>query len=196
MRAQRVRNAFKQEPRQRRSVAAYTFHQVAKPFCWLGACLLTLGYRTLLNGIWPNPLRIFPAVFSRNSGSASSQQCLQLCCISVRKRTVIPSPSRPQSTPLRKVVAYTRSKLHFAMLSLFLELRARLPNVIIGAITRESMRRALATGIKGRQVLDFLKWHAHPIVRRRSPVVPENIADQVRYCHVLLHVSLEVWCQY
>lgn len=78
-----------------------------------------------------------------------------------------------------KVVAYTRSKLHFAMLSLFLELRARLPNVIIGAITRESMRRALATGIKGRQVLDFLKWHAHPVVRRRSPVVPENIADQV-----------------
>lgn len=67
------------------------------------------------------------------------------------------------------------------MLSLFLELRARLPNVIIGAITRESMRRALATGIKGRQVLDFLKWHAHPVVRRRSPVVPENIADQVQY---------------
>lgn len=78
-----------------------------------------------------------------------------------------------------QVVAYTRSKLHFAMLSLFLELRARLPNVIIGVITRESMRRALATGIKGRQVLDFLKWHAHPVVRRRSPVVPENISDQV-----------------
>lgn len=78
-----------------------------------------------------------------------------------------------------KVVAYTRSKLHFAMLSLFLDLRTRLPNVIIGVITRESMRRALATGIKGRQVLDFLKCHAHPVVRRRSPVVPENIADQV-----------------
>ncbi|CAN0381675.1 unnamed protein product [Ascophyllum nodosum] len=78
-----------------------------------------------------------------------------------------------------QVVAYTRSKLHFAMLSLFLDLRTRLPNVIIGAITRESMRRALATGIKGRQVLDFLKCHAHPVVRRRSPVVPENIADQV-----------------
>lgn len=67
------------------------------------------------------------------------------------------------------------------MLSLFLDLRTRLPNVIIGVITRESMRRALATGIKGRQVLDFLKCHAHPVVRRRSPVVPENIADQV--CH-------------
>lgn len=65
------------------------------------------------------------------------------------------------------------------MLSLFLELRALLPNAIVGAITRESMRKALATGIQGRQVLDFLKWHAHPVVRRRSPVVPENIADQV-----------------
>ncbi|CAN0482297.1 unnamed protein product [Ectocarpus sp. 8 AP-2014] len=41
------------------------------------------------------------------------------------------------------------------------------------------MRKALSTGIKGRQVLDFLKWHAHPVVRRRTPVVPENIADQV-----------------
>ncbi|CAN0540330.1 unnamed protein product, partial [Ectocarpus sp. 8 AP-2014] len=79
-----------------------------------------------------------------------------------------------------KVIAYTRSKLHFAMLSLFLELRALLPNAIVGAITRESMRKALSTGIKGRQVLDFLKWHAHPVVRRRTPVVPENIADQVR----------------
>lgn len=88
-----------------------------------------------------------------------------------------------------KVVAYTRSKLHFAMLSLFLELRARLPNVIIGAITRESMRRALATGIKGRQVLDFLKWHAHPVVRRRTPVVPENIADQV-FCVCVRSVVL------
>eukprot|EP00903_Cladosiphon_okamuranus_P007748 g7506.t1 len=78
-----------------------------------------------------------------------------------------------------QVIAYTRSKLHFAMLSLFLELRALLPNAIVGAITRESMRKALATGIKGRQVLDFLKWHAHPVVRRRTPVVPENIADQV-----------------
>ncbi|CAM9500545.1 unnamed protein product [Ectocarpus sp. 6 AP-2014] len=78
-----------------------------------------------------------------------------------------------------QVIAYTRSKLHFAMLSLFLELRALLPNAIVGAITRESMRKALSTGIKGRQVLDFLKWHAHPVVRRRTPVVPENIADQV-----------------
>lgn len=65
------------------------------------------------------------------------------------------------------------------MLSLFLELRALLPNAIVGAITRESMRKALATGIKGRQVLDFLKCHAHPVVRRRTPIVPENIADQV-----------------
>ena len=84
------------------------------------------------------------------------------------------------SLACQQVIAYTRSKLHFAMLSLFLELRALLPNAIVGAITRESMRKALATGIKGRQVLDFLKWHAHPVVRRRTPVVPENIADQVR----------------
>lgn len=84
------------------------------------------------------------------------------------------------------MIAYTRSKLHFAMLSLFLELRALLPNAIVGAITRESMRKALATGIKGRQVLDFLKWHAHPVVRRRTPVVPENIADQVRRGAALL----------
>ncbi|CAN0426136.1 unnamed protein product, partial [Discosporangium mesarthrocarpum] len=78
-----------------------------------------------------------------------------------------------------QVVCYSRSNLHFAMLSLFTELRARLPNAIIGAITRESMRQALAMGIGGRQVLDFLKWHAHPTVRRRSPVVPENVADQI-----------------
>ncbi|CAM9922445.1 unnamed protein product [Choristocarpus tenellus] len=76
-------------------------------------------------------------------------------------------------------MCYTSSNLHLAMLSLFVELRARLPNAIVGAITRESMRRALAMGIGGRQVLDFLKWHSHPAVRHRSPVVPENVADQV-----------------
>eukprot|EP00611_Tribonema_gayanum_P025016 TRINITY_DN560_c0_g1_i1.p3 TRINITY_DN560_c0_g1~~TRINITY_DN560_c0_g1_i1.p3 ORF type:complete len:159 (-),score=58.26 TRINITY_DN560_c0_g1_i1:179-655(-) len=78
-----------------------------------------------------------------------------------------------------QVVAYTTSDLHVAMLTLFLELRARLPNMVIGVITRESVRQALVTGIKASQILDFLKWHAHPNVINRRPMIPENIADQI-----------------
>ncbi|KAG5176605.1 transcription factor Tfb2-domain-containing protein [Tribonema minus] len=78
-----------------------------------------------------------------------------------------------------QVVAYTTSDLHVAMLTLFLELRARLPNMVIGVITRESVRQALVTGIKASQILNFLKWHAHPNVINRRPMIPENIADQI-----------------
>ncbi|CAN0066863.1 unnamed protein product [Heterosigma akashiwo] len=73
------------------------------------------------------------------------------------------------------------------MLSLFVELRLRLRNVVVGAITRDSARRAFDTGISARQVLAFLRAHAHPAQRRRGrssgggggPVVPENVADQL-----------------
>ncbi|CAM9406818.1 unnamed protein product [Chrysoparadoxa australica] len=78
-----------------------------------------------------------------------------------------------------QVIAYTSSDLHVAMLSLFVELKARVPNMVMGTITRESIRKALLTGIKARQILNFLQWHPHPVVASRVPIVPENIADQI-----------------
>ncbi|CAM9544564.1 unnamed protein product [Phaeothamnion confervicola] len=78
-----------------------------------------------------------------------------------------------------QVVAYTSSSLHLAMLSLFVELRVRMPNVVVGCVTRESVKKALVTGISARQILGFLRWHAHPNALKRSPVIPENVSDQI-----------------
>ncbi|KAJ0394152.1 hypothetical protein P43SY_009838 [Pythium insidiosum] len=78
-----------------------------------------------------------------------------------------------------KVYAYTTSTLHVAMLSVFVDIVARLPNLAVGFITRESLRSALIHGISAQQIYDFLVQHAHPRMRARQPILPENIADQI-----------------
>ncbi|GLE04608.1 hypothetical protein PINS_up013578 [Pythium insidiosum] len=78
-----------------------------------------------------------------------------------------------------KVYAYTTSTLHVAMLSVFVDIVARLPNLAVGFITRESLRSALIHGISAQQIYDFLVQHAHPRMRTRQPILPENIADQI-----------------
>ncbi|KAL7678826.1 putative transcription factor TFIIH subunit p52/Tfb2, transcription factor Tfb2 [Plasmopara halstedii] len=78
-----------------------------------------------------------------------------------------------------KIYAYTSSTLHVAMLSVFVDIVARLPNLAIGFITRESLRSALIHGISAQQIYDFLVKHAHPKMRQNTPIVPENIADQI-----------------
>ncbi|TMW61849.1 hypothetical protein Poli38472_010912 [Pythium oligandrum] len=78
-----------------------------------------------------------------------------------------------------KIYAYSTSTLHIAMLSVFVDIVARLPNLAIGFITRESLRSALIHGISAQQIYDFLMKHAHPRMRKNNPVIPENIADQI-----------------
>lgn len=78
-----------------------------------------------------------------------------------------------------KIYAYTNSTLHVAMLSVFVDIVARLPNLAIGFITRESLRSALIHGISAQQIYDFLMKHVHPKMRQNSPIIPENIADQI-----------------
>ncbi|KAI9909940.1 hypothetical protein PsorP6_010529 [Peronosclerospora sorghi] len=65
------------------------------------------------------------------------------------------------------------------MLSVFVDIMARLPNLPIGFITRESLWSSLIHGISAQQIYDFLMKHAHPKMRPNSPVIPENIADQI-----------------
>lgn len=96
-----------------------------------------------------------------------------------------------------KIYAYTRSTLHVAMLSVFVDIVARLPNLAIGFITRESLRSALIHGISAQQIYDFLMKHVHPKMRHNSPVIPENIADQIylwEVCDVVLLLAGEFIC--
>lgn len=64
-----------------------------------------------------------------------------------------------------KLYAYSNSPLEIAILNLFVHLRTRFANMVIGQITRESIRNALYNGITAEQVIRFLENHAHPQMR-------------------------------
>lgn len=64
-----------------------------------------------------------------------------------------------------KLYAYTNSPLEIAILNLFVHLRVRFANMVIGQITRESIRKALYNGITAEQIIKFLDAHAHSQMR-------------------------------
>jgi hypothetical protein len=82
------------------------------------------------------------------------------------------------------------------VLALFTTLRSRFPNLVVGQITRESVKRALQSGISAEQVgaqvvqhlsslkpmlakiISYLSTHAHPQMRK-------NVRDAT-YCRLFL----------
>ncbi|KAH6565356.1 hypothetical protein BASA50_005389 [Batrachochytrium salamandrivorans] len=79
-----------------------------------------------------------------------------------------------------RVYSYTDSPLQIAVLSLFISMRVRFANMVIGIITRDSVREALAKGISAEQIITYLTTHAHPEMKKGSPILPSTIVDQIR----------------
>lgn len=79
-----------------------------------------------------------------------------------------------------RLYAYSSSKLHCEILRLFSRVEYQLPNLIVGAITKESLYNAFENGITAEQIISFLQQNAHPRVAERTPAVPENVTDQIR----------------
>ncbi|KAK4483562.1 hypothetical protein RD792_010761 [Penstemon davidsonii] len=79
-----------------------------------------------------------------------------------------------------RVYAYSQSKLHCEILRLFSRIEYQLPNLIVGAINKESLYKAFQNGISAEQIISFLQQNAHPRVTERIPSVPENVTDQMR----------------
>ncbi|KAI9833139.1 MAG: hypothetical protein M1819_003761 [Sarea resinae] len=79
-----------------------------------------------------------------------------------------------------RIYAYTSSPLQIAVLALFTRLSTRYPNMVAGRITRESIRRAISTGITSAQIISYLSTHAHPQMARNTPVLPPTVVDQIR----------------
>nr|XP_027080328.1 general transcription and DNA repair factor IIH subunit TFB2-like isoform X2 [Coffea arabica] len=77
-----------------------------------------------------------------------------------------------------RMYAYSSSKLHCEILRLFARVEYQLPNLIVGAITKESLYKAFQNGITAEQIISFLQQNAHPRVAERIPTVPENVTDQ------------------
>ncbi|KAK6932556.1 Transcription factor TFIIH subunit p52/Tfb2 [Dillenia turbinata] len=79
-----------------------------------------------------------------------------------------------------RMYAYSSSKLNCEILRLFSRIEYQLPNLIVGAITKESLYDAFENGISAEQIISFLQQNAHPRVAERVPSVPENVTDQIR----------------
>ncbi|KAL8448460.1 hypothetical protein Emed_003794 [Eimeria media] len=84
-----------------------------------------------------------------------------------------------------KVYMYTSSPLHTSVLAHLCELTARLPNLVVGLLTRASVLGALKAGITADQIIGFLEAHAHQVAlesknKHNRPLIPENVAIQLR----------------
>lgn len=79
-----------------------------------------------------------------------------------------------------RLYAYSTSKLHCEILRLFSRIEYQLPNLIVGAITKESLYNAFENGIAAEQIIAFLQQNSHPRVAERMPSIPENVTDQIR----------------
>ncbi|XP_056632985.1 general transcription factor IIH subunit 4 [Diorhabda sublineata] len=81
-----------------------------------------------------------------------------------------------------RVYAYTDSNLQVALIGLFTELMYRFPNLVVGVITRDSIRQALRGGITADQIIGFLKQHAHPkmLDTEAKQPLPPTVVDQIK----------------
>ena len=61
-----------------------------------------------------------------------------------------------------KVYAYPSSPLYQAILKLFMDENYRFQNLIVGMLTRSSLKEAFKKGITAAQIMGFLTKHAHP----------------------------------
>ncbi|KAK5082062.1 RNA polymerase II transcription factor B 52 kDa subunit [Lithohypha guttulata] len=67
-----------------------------------------------------------------------------------------------------RLYAYTSSPLQIALLSTFVYLRSRHPNMVTGKLTKQSVQKAIQQGITAEQLCAYLSSHAHPVMRRTA----------------------------
>ncbi|KAI5122551.1 hypothetical protein M0805_005278 [Coniferiporia weirii] len=79
-----------------------------------------------------------------------------------------------------RLYAYTDNPLQTAVLNLFVTLKYRFPNLVVGSVTRDSVKKALSNGITADQIVKYLTTHAHPQMRKNNPLIPVTVQDQIR----------------
>lgn len=79
-----------------------------------------------------------------------------------------------------RVYAYTQSPLLIAILNLFATLKTRFPNMVSAKLTKTSTQNAIKLGITADQIVSYLSTHAHPVMRRQTPILPPTVVDQIR----------------
>ncbi|KAF2226245.1 putative TFIIH and nucleotide excision repair factor 3 complexes subunit [Elsinoe ampelina] len=79
-----------------------------------------------------------------------------------------------------RMYAYTSSPLLIQIIALFASLKTRYPNMLTATLTKTSIQRAIQRGITADQIISYLTTHAHPILRKQTPILPPTVVDQIR----------------
>jgi transcription initiation factor TFIIH subunit 4 len=79
-----------------------------------------------------------------------------------------------------RLYAYTNSLIQIAILSLFTKLQHRFPNLVSGKLTKDSVHRAVQSGITSAQIISYLTTYAHPQMQKSNPPLPPTVMDQIR----------------
>jgi transcription initiation factor TFIIH subunit 4 len=77
-----------------------------------------------------------------------------------------------------RLYAYTTSAFQTNLLRLFTHMRYRLPNLVVGHLTRDAVREALMIGIKADQIIGYLNAHGHP--RMKNGMIPSTVRDEIK----------------
>jgi len=80
-----------------------------------------------------------------------------------------------------RIYAYTQSSFHESLLRLFTKIDYKLPNMIVGTLTEESIKKAVNTGIKKEQIIKFMNKNIHPAQRN----LVEKEKAKANYAHVM-----------
>lgn len=86
-----------------------------------------------------------------------------------------------------RVYGYTDSNLQVALLGLFTEMLYRFPNLVVGVLTRDSIRQAFRGGITADQIISYLEQHAHATMLTKentainsTSLLPPTVVDQIK----------------
>ena len=78
-----------------------------------------------------------------------------------------------------QIYAYCNSTLSVKVLSLIMDMKFRMPNLVVGKITRSSLRRAFTNGITAEEIITFLHQNAHAETRKLEYPIPETFIHQI-----------------
>lgn len=79
-----------------------------------------------------------------------------------------------------KIYAYTSNELEIAILNLFINIRIRYPNLVVGHLDRRHVKAAMDKGISAKQIIAYLASHAHPqMYNHPPPLLHDSVTDQL-----------------
>lgn len=79
-----------------------------------------------------------------------------------------------------KIYAYTSNELEIAILNLFVKIRIRYPNLVVGILDRAPVKAAMDKGISAYQIISYLSSHAHPqMYNHPPPLLHPSVTDQL-----------------